>query len=216
MGGAVDKRYSLGLMNHPLLPALAISFQAPAKESDFDEALRLLKSEDHEILIEEREPSGPFAGLEWLIPTAVIFFIGKAYVDGFVKEIGKDHYNLLKKALKTLWVKLVGPQSPALTIIGTAGKVRASPEYSLLFSLLAEAPDGLRFKLLIRSYASQDEYQATIDAFIDFLDAFHTGHLSPELVAEMKEIRVVGKTLLLAYDRVAKRMRPVDPLADRP
>lgn len=203
-------------MNHSLLPALAISFQSPAEKSDFDEALGLLKSEGHEILIEEREPSGPFAGLEWLIPTAVIFFIGKAYVDGFVKEIGKDHYNLLKSALKTLWVKLVGPQSPALTVVGTAGKVRASAEYSLLFSLLAEAPDGLRFKLLIRSQASQDEYQATIDAFIDFLDAFHAGQLSSDLVTELKEMRVVGKTLLLAYDPVAKRMRPIDPFADRP
>lgn len=196
-------------------PALAISYQAPANEADFDEVRRLLGSEGHELEIEQRDEAGPFAGLEWLIPTAVIFFIGKAYVDGIVKEMGKDHYNLLKAALKTLWAKLVGPQSPALTIIGTAGKVRSSTEYSLMFSLLAEAPDGLRFKLLIRSHATQEEYQATIDAFVDFLDAFHTLQLSPELIAEIKNIRVVGKTLLLAYDPLAKRVRPVDPFADQ-
>lgn len=202
-------------MNLPALPPLAISYQVPAKEADFDEVRRLLGAEGDQVEIEQRDEAGPFAGLEWLIPTAVIFFIGKAYVDGFVKEIGKDHYNLLKSALKTLWAKFVGPQSPALTIIGTAGKVRAPTEYSLLFSLVAEAPDGLRFKLLIRSHATQEEYQATIDAFVDFLDAFHTLQLPSELIAELKNVRVVGKTLLLAYDPLAKRVRPVDPLADR-
>jgi hypothetical protein len=198
---------------HP--PALALSYQSPAQEADFEEALELLRSGGQEVETEEREPSGPFAGLEWLIPTAVIFFIGKAYVDGFVKEIGKDHYNLLKGALKTLWSRMVGPDSPALTVIGTAGKARAANEYSLFFSLLAEAPDGIRFKLLIKSHATQEEYQATIDAFIDFIDAFYKRELTQQFVDEAAKIPAVGKTLLVAYDSVAKRIHPVDPLAGR-
>ena len=198
-----------------MLPPIAIVFKHPASESDFDELRKLLASGGTEVAIESRDDDGPYAGIEWLIPTAVILFIGKAYFDGFVKEIGKDHYILLKQGLKSLYSRFIGPKAPAVTVIATAGKSKAAAEYSLLFSLLAEAPDGLRFKLLIQSSATQEEYEATVAAFVTFVDAFHSHSLDSELVSELRAVRVVGKTVLLAYDSTKKRVAPVDPLAGR-
>ena len=154
-----------------LLPPIAIVFKHPAQEADFDALRELLASGGTEVAIESRDEDGPYAGIEWLLPTAVILFIGKAYIDGLVKEIGKDHYILLKQGLKSLYSRLVGPKAPTLTVISTAGKSKAAGEYSLLFSLLAEAPDGLRFKLLIKSAATQEEYEATVNGFVEFLSA---------------------------------------------
>ncbi|RQO62858.1 hypothetical protein DBV14_03550 [Variovorax sp. KBW07] len=184
-------------------------------ESDFEQLRRLLASDGTEIEFEQRNEGGPYAGLEWLLPTAVILFIGKAYIDGFVKEIGKDHYALLKQGLKSLYARLVGPRAPALTIVSTAGKSGAKSPYSLLFSLLAEAPDGLCFKLLIKASATEAEYDATVNAFIAFLDAFHNKALPAEVVQELQAVRVVGKTLLLAYDPIRGRVVAVDPIAER-
>lgn len=188
-------------------------FKAPVHEDDFDELRKLLASGGIDAAIESRGDDGPYAGIEWLLPTVAVLFIGKAYFDGFVKEIGKDHYVLLKQGLKSLYSRFVGPKAPAITVISTAGKSKATGQYSLLFSLLAEASDGLRFKLLIQSAATQVEYEATVEAFINFLDAFHSSSLTPDLVTELQNVRTVGKTILLAYEPTKKRVVPVDPLA---
>ena len=134
------------------------------------------------------------------------------YFDGIFKEMGKDHYGLMKRGLKTLYARLIGPQAPAVTVLSTAGKTTASRKYSLLFSLLAEAEDGLRFKLLIQESATEAEYEATVNAFIYFLDAFHRQTLPPEVISEMGNIRVVGRTVLLAYSAELGRLVPVDPM----
>lgn len=198
-----------------MLSTLAISYRYPADEADFTELRELLAAGRQSIAIERRDQDGPQAGLEWLIPTAVILFIGKAYLDGFVKEIGKEHYILLKQGLKTLYARLVGPTAPEITIVSTAGKITGGNQYSMLFSLLAEAPDGLCFKLLIRSRASEAEYESTVNAFIAFLDAFNAGQLSAEQIAELRTSQVVGRTLLLVYDPTKDRVTPVDPLSPK-
>lgn len=198
-----------------MLPSILVSYRQPAIESDFDQLSELLASGGTSVRLEERGDSGIYAGLEWLLPTAVVVFIGHSYIDGFVKEIGKDHYALLKKGLHSLYAKFVGPKSPELIVMSTAGKTRAAGDYSLLFSLLAEADDGLCFKLLIKKSATEAEYEATVSAFVTFLDAFHGRTLAADVLQELRTTRVVGRTLLLAYDSDKKRVVPIDPLADK-
>lgn len=197
------------------LPAIAISYTPEVPAATFAKFERLLASGGTDVQSEERDSDGAYASIEWLVPTAVIIFLGKAYFDGFLKEMGKDHYALLKQGLKSLYTRLVGPEAPKLTILSTAGKVSGTQKYSLLFSLLAEAEDGLRFKLLIQSDASEAEYEAAVNAFISFLDAFHRRQLSAEGVNELRNTRVSGKTVLLAYKPELGRVSPVDPHADR-
>ena len=75
------------------------------------------------------------------------------------KEMGKEHYALLRAGLKTLHGKLVGPQVPKVTVIATEGKVRGEQVYSLRYSILAEAGERLRFKLLIQADVSSARYR---------------------------------------------------------
>jgi hypothetical protein len=46
--------------------------------------------------------------VEWFIPTAIVFFVAKSYFDGFLKEAGKDHYQLLKSKLSKTAAKTMG------------------------------------------------------------------------------------------------------------
>jgi hypothetical protein len=193
-------------------PGIALIYSSPYTKDDFSELSKLLEPAASGFRTEEREPSGPQAGLEWLMPTAVIFFIGKAYFDGIFKEMGKDHYGLLKKGVKSLYDQMIGPKAPMVTVLSTAGKTSVHRKYSLLFSLLAEARDGLNFKLLITEGANEVEYQVAVEAFLEFLDAFHRRTLSAELITELNDIRVVGRTLLLAYSVEHGRVTPVDPM----
>lgn len=194
------------------LPLVALSYSFPFTEDVFDELRQLLASGGTPIETKEWEPSGPQAGIEWLLPTAVMLFIGKSYFDGIFKEMGKDHYGLMKRGLKTLYATLIGPQAPTVTVLSTVGKTSSSRKYSLLFSLLAEAEDGLKFKLLIQESATEAEYEATVNAYIDFLDAFHLRTLPPDIITEIGNIRVVGRTMLLAYSPERDRIVPIDPM----
>lgn len=198
-----------------MLPALALSYRQPISGDTFAEFQQLVAADGLVVEVEEREDDGPYAGIEWVIPTVVILFIGKAYFDGFLKEMGKDHYSLLKAGLKSLYAKLLGPNAPEVSILSTKGKSSPEQPYSLVYSLLAEAEGTLRFKLLLQRSASQEEYEATISAFLSFLEAYHSGALDPEVIDELENTRVIGRTLLLAFSPVRNRVVPIDPLAGK-
>lgn len=193
-------------------PSVVLSFTPPFVANDFGEFRLLLEASGTRIEFDEREPAGPQAGIEWMLITGAFVYIGKSYFEGILKEMGKEHYHVIKQACKTLYERLVSPNAPAVTVISTVGKISVDRKYSLLFSLLAEAEDGFCFKLLIQESATAAEYEATVNAFVDFLDAFHRKSLSHEVIEEMRKIRVVGKTMLLAYNNVHGRIVAIDPL----
>ncbi|UCV02773.1 hypothetical protein [Dechloromonas denitrificans] len=174
-----------------------------------------VSSEKLNLQIQSREDGGAFAALEWLLPTAVIVYIGKSYFDGFLKEMGKDHYSLLKAGLKKLQAKLFGSSAPQITLFGSAGKISKEQPYSLVFSIVAEAESGITFKLLVHADVSEGEYEETIAAFLEFLASFHANSLDAPMVESLNASRVVGRTLLLAFNREAKAIEPVDPVPKR-
>src|SRR6266850_911935 len=88
------------------LPQLGVSYDENIPE-DIVARFRNLVADDRLDLRVESRPAGPQAGLEWLLPTAVVILLGKAYFDAFLKEAGKDHYHLLKSGMSRLWRYLV-------------------------------------------------------------------------------------------------------------
>jgi hypothetical protein len=165
------------------------------------------------ILIESRPEPGPFAALEWLIPTAVIVYIAKSYFESFLKEMGKDHYVLLKRGLKNLGMSLLGNNAPKIYLIGTLGKVRESNEkYSLIFSIVAEVETRLRVKLLLQPDLSESAYAEALDKFLQFLEHLHDGTISSSEVKGLNEARPVAGTLLVAFNSQKKTLEVIDPI----
>ncbi len=116
-------------------------------ESLFSDFLAEVEHDSLQVDVESYEQQ-VYGGIEWLLPTAAAVYITKSYFDGFLGEMGKDHYTLLKKGLGTLWGKLLGPDAPRFSVIATPGKVSNDRPYSLVYSIVAEAAGGYRFKLL--------------------------------------------------------------------
>ena len=196
-------------------PHIAVVHTANFPRAMFSEFERLVSHPNLDLQIEERESEGPYAGIEWLIPTAVVLYIGKSYFDGFLKEMGKDHYSLLKSGLKTIYTRLIGSEAPKVTVIATQGKARESQPYSLIYSLMAEAGPNSRFKLLLQSGASQSEYNDTVASFLDFVSSYHAGTLDSHSIESLSNTRAFGGTKLLAYNPKARRIEPVDPMPER-
>jgi hypothetical protein len=193
-------------------PHLALIYVDTISADSFSEFARDVAAEGLNLHVESREISGPYAALEWLIPTAVIVYVSKSYFDGFLKEMGKDHYALFKRGLNGLYEKVLGAAAPEVTLVSSAGKVKSDQPYSLYYSIIAEAGEGLKFKLLLAQSASAEEYQASVAAFLAFVETYHANtmeHANRELLDKSS---VVGGTILLGYNLDTRRLESLDPL----
>lgn len=169
-----------------------------------------------EIRRESREQESPFAGFEWLIPTAVVVFIGKAYFESFLKEAGKDHYDILKKALAKLTAKFTGSQAPQARLYFSEGKaISPIPKYSLVYSVLAELGGGYSAKLLIQSDLTPEDCNLAVDRFLEFIESLHAGKVEAHLVTGLEGARPVGRMLLVAWNRDSKKLEVIDPSPKR-
>lgn len=198
-------------------PHITIMYEEDFSESIFDEFIDTLSSKNFSIQLLPREKSGPFAGVEWLLPTAVIAYISKSYFDGFLNEMGKDHYNLLKKGFLSLKENLVGSKAPKVTLVTSSfseNKVKKDNPYSFTFSIISDADDNKKFKLLIKKDISDDEYNKTIDSFLTFLQKYHNETLNDEMRAEIKQ-NTFANTILVAFHPETDELIFVNPIPQR-
>lgn len=192
-------------------PQIAISYVDTFSKSIFLDFEKIVTAENLNLQIQARPAPGPMAAMEWLIPTAVIAYISKSYFDGFLKEMGKDHYALLKTGLKSLYTSLLGAKAPKVHLVGTTGKVSKEQDYSLLYSIVVEANPKLRFKLLLPANSTEEEYEDTVTEFLSFLEHFHSNTLDQATIDRFSVARPIGGTLLTKYNVKTGLIEAVDP-----
>lgn len=180
--------------------------------ADFEESVR---ADGLEIQFHAFQFGTAYAAIEWLMPTAIVAYIAKPYFDSFLKEMGKDHYNLLKEGLKKLYSKVAGPRAPEVKIVATAGKVTKEQPYSLFFSIVAEVADGIIFKLLIQHPISQKEYETLISKFLAFLVDVRANAIDENALEAFRNTPLSVRTILVRYDFTNQVIVPVDPLEGR-
>ena len=154
---------------------------------------------------------GPYAGIEWLMPTFVVVFIAKSYFDGFLKEAGKDHYQLLKTGLAKLSEKFDQTSMPETKLVFSTGKAKDEiPKFLLSYSVYAELEEGITAKLLLHTDFTAEQCNEALSSFLDFLQDAHEGNLTPSSVNGLANVQLVGRTLLLAYSPEFKQLEVVD------
>ena len=188
------------------LPQIAISYIKTVPQNIIDDFQNAVSRPNLDVEAESRDED-IYASVEWLLPAAVAVFISKAYFDGFLKEMGKDHYHVLKEALKNLKAKI--DHSVPITLIATAGKVSKEPVYSRCLSIYAEADNAQRFKLLIQNDTTNDECEEIIDAFLGFLSMYNNSTLSEAMIEKLSTAKPTSGTLLIAYIFETHELVPV-------
>src|SRR5207249_3716927 len=193
------------------LPQIGIGYRDTVPKEIVDQLTRTIAHEKLDLRVEAAPANEVVAALEWLLPTAVVIFLGKAYFDAFLKEAGKDHYHLLKAGVASLWRAFFGEERTLrLRIIAAAGKLPDAGPYSLAFSIVAEAEGGYRFKLLVEDSIDEKDFSAVTAQFLDFLDAYHAAEGQGPLLEGIRDVRAVGRTILVAYDKGQGVFRVVD------
>jgi len=162
--------------------------------------------------IVERVEKFPFqAGIEWLAPTALIVYIAKPYFEAFLSEMGKDHYALLKNALKTVANRLLGRSGPKVRIV-SGSRVRGANNYSMAFSIYVVVNEDLNLKLLFPLNLTTEEIHEAIEAYTDFIENLYLGNINQDIMDKLKDGRVFGRTMLIAYDFEKKILEPISPI----
>jgi hypothetical protein len=195
-------------------PDLLLSYQLPLQEEALQPFIDAVSAPGLALVIEPRPPCGPFAGIQWLLPTAVIVWFGKSYFEGFLKEAGKDHYVRIKRGLGTLWPLFFGENRVVrMTAVGTPGKIRPDDaKYSLGISILAEAGSGLHFKLLFPDDISAEGFNIATARFLHFLERYYGGDLDVATELHPGAAHAVGRTILATYDAEQGFFRFLDPI----
>ena len=193
----VDTKPHIALLHHSEVPAELLDEFCTSVNAD---SLRLER-------VSEPEPS-PQMGIEWLAFPALAILLLKPYFDGFVKEAGKDHYYVLKRALKSLWGKLFSKDRKFRATIVTTSDVK-NLEYSMLFAVYAALDDGKLVKLLIPGECSEEEYFASIEAFLDLVESCHSEKSDSQFAINLNNERGSGNIALVAYDKKSKSLQSV-------
>lgn len=181
---------------------LYVEYPPGFPDGALDEFLQTTR--DPSIVVKvERHERGPQAGIELLLYTAAFLFISRSYFDGFLKEAGKDHYQVLKSGIGKLWAHLA---TMRLTVISSSPKKAADDTYSRTFSLLAQVEPGKTVKLLIPSNATPDQVEASLDAFREFLRNLYQG--------QQASIRFDGGMGLVTYNPATRDLQEVHALPE--
>ncbi|MBS3668555.1 hypothetical protein [Vreelandella boliviensis] len=191
-------------------PDLAVIYEEGISNDQLTEFRDAVAASGLDIIVESRPAAGPYAGMEWFIPTAIVVFIAKSYFDSFLKEAGKDHYQLLKSKLSRATSKTMQSSRIEPVLFGSSGKLRENSRYSLAISIYAEANDGNTFKLLLPKTSYQPDYEQIISSFLNFLNDYHAGVKALEDIGVDARLMLPSRTILVHMDEESKQIEWVD------
>jgi len=139
-------------------------------------------------LVLKREEPQPWASVEWAIPGIIAAYIFKPYFESFLKEAGKDHYNLLKKCLNKL-LKF-NKNAPVETIVsdGSPKKVDKTNSQSKAISIHIEMKDGRKLKLLFDNELNLEDWTNGLESILDKVQEQYLDYPNDDLTLELKPL----------------------------
>jgi len=199
-----------------LPPKLAVMYHEGCPNVSILRFAETMNNETLTVHVEERPQAGPQAGVMWLLLTQAAVFIGASYFGGILKEIGKDHYEKLKKALAELTQETMTTPRIEPVLYGTAGKV-SEDDPSMAFSIYANLPGGRTAKLLIPKGGGERDYAPIINAFMDFVwQSYDESGTSLEDAGIDLSRFSGGSPITVAYNEAKGKIEWMDPRPKHP
>lgn len=139
-----------------------------------------------------------YASLEWIVPTAIGAYLFKSYFDGFLKEMGKDHYSILKNFLIGLSNQAREFNVKLIAATKSTEKIKKVDSQSKVFSIEADSKFGHRIKFLFNEELSNGTWELYIAKALEILDQHYSQEddfLSQEIINNK-----VGKYVFAVID----------------
>lgn len=157
----------------------------------------------------EGRRSGPKAGIEWMLATAVIVFIGKPFIDDILKRAAKDVgdavYPNVKRAIAGLAKKVF--RKTGWRSVTASGREAPRKGRSAFFSVVSETSQQLRVQFVFEEGRDANEYNMAVDQALRLLRDHHSaGSYDPLAEAPV----AWGTTIYMGFDSKNKAWRPLD------
>jgi hypothetical protein len=194
---------------------LKLAYQEGIEPSYFAEFEHELQQSGNSVKFETL-PGGPSAGAEfWLFP-AILIFLGKPFIDEFLKRAAVDAndvvYPKFKGALAKLLKKVFKKERCISILASSPGKVQFPTV--LVFAFYSETRTGTKLKFVFLETLTDQEYDEAVDGLLNILGA----HYRVEADDVLADTVPPGswKPILLAYDRETKLWKLYDPNSKPP
>jgi hypothetical protein len=127
-------------------------------------------------------------------------YIAKPYFDSFLKEAGKDHYQVLKGWLSKLAI-FARKKIQVRTITASESEVKVDPGYqqAQTISFIIELNENRRLKILFDQNLTDEAWLKSIEKMIQLVSAHYQGFPSDELTNTIKNLK--GRILYGVIDR---------------
>ncbi len=126
-----------------------------------------------------------YGSIEWSIPGLIAAYIFKPYFESFLKEAGKEHYELLKKCL----IKLLrfNKDAPVETITADASihKLDKSNTQSKAISIHIELKDGTKIKLLFDNELDITTWISSLESILDLIRLQYENYPNDQLTTKL-------------------------------
>lgn len=140
----------------------------PGYESE-DLELYLLSHPDLQIEKQERELTA-YASIEWAIPSLIAAYVAKGYFDGFLNELGADHYDKFKNWFYRMNCKFKGIRTVKITASSSPEKLKESDGGpSNFFAAYFALPSGNRMKVFLPNCESEEQDNKALSELFDNL-----------------------------------------------
>lgn len=149
------------------VPDIYVVFEENIPEEFIGYCISDFYREDLNLQLQKREKE-VYASSEWIIPTAIIAYVLKPYFDGFLKELAKDHYLLVKEGLKKMASSGKLIDSKLITAANSTNKLSLNYNQSLVFSLIIETKNDKQIKLLFDNSLDKTDWDEAINKILDF------------------------------------------------
>lgn len=148
---------------------IVISFLA-GTEAHAESVKRELLLANANVVLERRDQA-VYAGLDWLIPPALVIIVFKKYIDTLLEEAARDHYAIFKEALKR-----VARGQPKVRQLSTSLKKLSSirPGNVALFVTVAESA-ALRFVFAADELVAGESAEILLTSLPKILEAYPAG-----------------------------------------
>lgn len=151
---------------------------------------------DLKVLLHPEEPQIR-ASVEWAIPGLVAVFILRSYFDSFLKEAGKDHYQLLKKSVTGLVSKTKDLPVRTLTAQQSIEKTDDEFPMSKAISIHLQLRDGTMLKLMFNNKLGKEEWTQKLNEILDLYEEHYNQWPDDQLSKHLEGLeRKKGRELI--------------------
>lgn len=151
-----------------MTPDVIVSYLDILPEDLVSEFETTLKGTGAKVATRPR-PSGPQAGIEWLLPTAIVVYLTQRYLGTLLQEAAKEHYPTIKSTLARLVRRTTGAgrEIRLRAVASSPNKIESSEP--IVLSVYVELRSGRKAKFCFEHSLDDTDIKVAVEAFLELI-----------------------------------------------